>query len=56
MNRKTQYAINGAIGGTLISALVNAFKQLNRIEENPQLKFDWSELLKAGGKGALMGG
>jgi hypothetical protein len=56
MNRKTQYAINGAIGGTLISALVNAFKQLNRIEENPQLKFDWSELLKAGGKGALIGG
>lgn len=56
MNRKTQYAINGAIGGTLISALINAFNQLNRIEENPQLKFDWSELLKAGGKGALIGG
>jgi predicted nucleotidyltransferase len=56
MNRKTQYAINGAIGGTLISALINVFKQLNRIEENPQLKFDWSELFKAGGKGALIGG
>ena len=56
MNRKTQYAIYGAIGGTLISALINAFNQLNRIEENPQLKFDWSELLKAGGKGAVIGG
>lgn len=56
MNRKTQYAINGAIGGTLIAAIINAFKQKNRIEENPTLKFDWYELLKAGGKGALIGG
>lgn len=56
MNRKTQYTINGAIGGTIISALINAYKQLFRIEEIPQLKFDWSELLKAGGKGALIGG
>lgn len=56
MNRKTQYAINGAIGGTLISAIINGLKQLNRIEENPQLKFNWTEFLKAGGKGALIGG
>lgn len=56
MNRKTLYAINGAIGGTLISGLINAIKQLNKMGKNIELKFDWNELLKAGGKGALIGG
>ncbi len=56
MNRKTQYAINGAIGGTLIAAIINAFKQHNRMQENLEIKFNWTELLKASGKGALIGG
>lgn len=56
MNRKTKYAINGAIGGTLVAAIINALKQHNRMQENPELKFDWGELLKASGKGALIGG
>jgi hypothetical protein len=56
MNRKAKYAINGAIAGTLISALVNALKQLNKMDENPEKKFDWGDLLVAGGKGALIGG
>lgn len=56
MDRKTKYAMNGAIGGTLIIGLLNVFKQFNRMEENPEIKFDWFELLKASGKGALMGG
>lgn len=55
MNRKTQYAIKGALGGTLIAAIINAFNQLNRMQENPAIKFDWTELLKASGKGALIG-
>jgi hypothetical protein len=54
MNRKIQYAINGAIGGTLILGLINAFKQLNRIDENFELKFDWTDLLKVDGKSALI--
>lgn len=56
MNRKIQYTINGAIGGSLISALINGFDQLNRIEVNSQLKFEWSELIKSFRKGALIGG
>ncbi len=56
MNRKAKYAINGAIAGTLITALVNVLKQLNKMDENPEKNFDWGELLKASGKGALIGG
>jgi len=56
MNRKTKYAINGAIGVTIISAVFNAIKQINKMDESPELKFDWAELLKASGKGALIGG
>jgi len=56
MDRKTKYAINGAIGGTIISAVFNAIKQINKMDESPELKFDWAELLKASGKGALIGG
>lgn len=56
MNRKAKYTINGAIAGTLISALLNTLKQFKKMDENPERKFDWDDLLVAGGKGALIGG
>ena len=56
MNRKAKYTIYGAIGGGLLNAFTNALNQMNKINEEPNKKFDWLELLKASGKGALIGG
>jgi len=55
MNKTTKYAANGAILIGILNAIVNAFKQLNRMEQDPSLKFDWSKLLLAAGKGAMVG-
>ena len=43
MNRKAKYAINGAIGGSIVSAIFNLIKQKNKMDESPELKFDWSD-------------
>lgn len=57
MNIKTiKYSKNGVVIFGLTNALLNAIQQINSIKENPKQNFDWSELLKAGGKGALLGG
>jgi hypothetical protein len=56
MNKSNKYALNGAIIGGLINALLNAIRQINRINEQPNKEFDWKELLVASGKGALVGG
>jgi hypothetical protein len=56
MSKTIKYATNGALIFGIGNALLNALKQHQRISENPNLEFDWSELLKATGKGALAGG
>ncbi len=56
MSKAIQYAKNGAIIFGISNALLNALNQLEEIKGNPNLKFDWSRLLQAGGKGALVGG
>jgi hypothetical protein len=56
MNKTTKYAINGALIAGAINALINAIKQLNSMDLNPELKFDWSKLIVAAGKGAVVGG
>lgn len=56
MNKKAKYGINGALIVAAINAIINAVKQLNAMDQDPNLKFDWSKLLIAGGKGAAIGG
>ena len=57
MNKKLiKYSKNGVVIFGLTNAFINAIQQINSIKENPEQKFDWSGLLKAGGKGALLGG
>lgn len=56
MDKKTKYTINCAIAGAIILAIINAIRQLAKMEENPEQKFDWSQFLYEGGKGALVGG
>lgn len=56
MSKTLKYGRNGAIAGGLGFLLFNLFKQLTRINENPDTKFDWEEFLISGGKGALIGG
>lgn len=56
MNKSSKYAINGAIIGGLINALLNTIKQINRLNEQPNDSFNWKELLTSTGKGALLGG
>lgn len=56
MDKKTKYALNGALLLGIGNAIINAIKQLNQMEVEPDRKFDWRDLLIAGGKGALVGG
>lgn len=56
MNKTLKYARNGAIAGGLGLLLINLVKQLIRINENPESKFDWEDFLLSGGKGILIGG
>lgn len=56
MSKTAKYAVNGALIFGIGNALLNALKQHQRIQENPDLEFDWAELLKSAGKGALAGG
>lgn len=54
MNKTVKYATNGALILGIGNAILNAFNQLNNQDETNS--FNWSELLKAFGKGALLGG
>ena len=54
MNKTIKYATNGALIFGIGNALLNSFKQLNNQEKTNS--FNWSELLRAFGKGALLGG
>jgi len=54
--KSIKYSKNGALIFGLSNALVNAIHQIDLIKDNPVQKFDWSKFLKAGGKGALLGG
>lgn len=56
MSKAKKYGINGALSVGVANALINALTQLNSIEQNSQLKFDWKKLLIAGGKGVAIGG
>jgi len=53
MGKKTvQYAINGGLIFGITNALLNIIEQINDENENP---VNWSKVIKAGGKGALLG-
>jgi len=56
MDKKTKYTINCAIAGTIILAIINAIRQLNKMDEDPEQKFNWNHFLYESGKGALIGG
>lgn len=56
MSKAAKYAMNGAIIIGIGNLVINAIVQLNKMNENHNLKFDWTKLLKAGGKGAIIGG
>lgn len=56
MSKSFKYGANGALIFGIGNTIINAFKQHQRINENPEVKFDWSELFEAGGKGAIVGG
>lgn len=55
MKKFNEYSKNGLIIFGLTNAFINVVQQVNSIKENPDQKFDWSNFLKAGGKGALLG-
>lgn len=57
MTTKTKkFLVNGAVIVGILNAIINAIRQLDAIQVNPDLKFDWQKLLKAAGKGAVVGG
>jgi hypothetical protein len=57
MDQKTiKYGKKGALIFGFSSALINAIQQLNLIKKNPDEKFDWWKIAKAGGNGAIAGG
>lgn len=56
MSKARKYAVQGGISVGLIKTVLNAVKQLNQIEKNPQQKFNWQELLIEAGKGMIIGG
>ncbi|HTN07610.1 hypothetical protein [Agriterribacter sp.] len=56
MSKAKKYAVEGAIAVGLVKTIINAVKQLNQMETNPQQKFNWKELLLEAGKGAAIGG
>ena len=54
MNKTIKYATNGAFIFGVGNAILNAINQLNNQDETNS--FNWNELFKAFGKGALLGG
>lgn len=56
MSKKVKYARNGALLLGLGNAAINVFEQLDKMEDDPNLKFDWWGLLGATAKGAAVGG
>lgn len=56
MSKAVKYAKTGAVVGGLGFLIHNVIKQLMKMDEDPNLKFDWGELFIQTGKGALIGG
>jgi predicted nucleotidyltransferase len=54
MNKAKKYAQNGAVIFGLGNALINIFQQMEN--KNSKIKFNWSQLIVAAGKGAVIGG
>ncbi|WOK09138.1 nucleotidyltransferase domain-containing protein [Imperialibacter roseus] len=54
--KNKSYAKTGAIICGLGNAFLNLMKQLNEMDQDPNLKFKWNELLGAAVKGATVGG
>jgi hypothetical protein len=55
MKKSIQYARNGAIILGVGNGLLNVVRQLDEMNNNPELKFDWQAFFKALGSGALIG-
>jgi hypothetical protein len=56
MNKKSKYAINGAVLGGAANGLLNVILQMIEMSGNKNQNFDWGRLLNAFGKGVLVGG
>lgn len=56
MNKRTKYAINGALIGGTVFGILDGIKQYNEIQESSGKDFDWGRLLLTVGKGASIGG
>ncbi len=56
MTTTQKYTTNGALIGGGASALGNTLYQLNKMDKNPELKFDWGQLFKFFAGGAVVGG
>jgi len=56
MKKSLKYATSGALIIGLGNGIINAFKQIKAIENDSNKEFDWTETIKATGKGALIGG
>jgi hypothetical protein len=56
MNKSYKYALNGSLIFALGNALFNLINQLDEIQKNQLLKFNWRKLFIAAGKGAAVGG
>ncbi|GAA5043785.1 hypothetical protein GCM10011506_47120 [Marivirga lumbricoides] len=54
--KKNSYAKTGAVICGLGNAFLNLIKQLNMMDQDPNLKFKWDEFLVSAGKGAAIGG
>lgn len=55
MNKKGKYAVNGALILGIGNAILNAINQRNKMEKEPDRKFDWGQLLGSAAKGAAVG-
>lgn len=56
MNKKEQYAINGALIGGIRNALINANRQQTALDFNPEWPFNWREFFWETVKGGVLGG
>lgn len=56
MNKKTKYGISGVVIGSIVGALIDAFRQYNKSQSDPTYKYDWKSTLGNAALGAAVGG
>lgn len=56
MSKLYKFGQIGLITGCVTNAGINLVNQFRAMNNNPELKFDWTTFFKSAGKGALIGG